>query len=164
MSKPSRKFLRILLILVVIWTLSDVAGVLKYEASASIRLIPDLPTDVVFFTSNCCCDGVAPPRKRSLLNTALYLPLPPTHCCICLQYPTLDLGSPFLLHPAPWRLPQAGYYCPGESTTLATPVACGSPTVFCPAGSTEPVPVNAGYYSVGGGSDGTMRSSQVSVA
>eukprot|EP00752_Nemacystus_decipiens_P010517 g9365.t1 len=56
---------------------------------------------------------------------------------------------------------KAGFYCPGESTTMATPVVCGSPTVFCPAGSTNPVPVSAGYYSVGGGSDGTTRSSQV---
>lgn len=62
---------------------------------------------------------------------------------------------------------KAGYYCPpGESASPsldATLVACGNPTVFCPEGSVEPVPVRAGFYSVGGGSEGTTRVSQVSL-
>ncbi|CAB1097353.1 unnamed protein product [Ectocarpus sp. CCAP 1310/34] len=61
---------------------------------------------------------------------------------------------------------KAGYYCPpGESASpslAAALVACGNPTVFCPEGSVEPVPVRAGFYSVGGGSEGNTRVSQAS--
>ncbi|CAM9410937.1 unnamed protein product [Ectocarpus sp. 12 AP-2014] len=60
---------------------------------------------------------------------------------------------------------KAGYYCPpGESASpslAAALVACGNPTVFCPEGSVEPVPVRAGFYSVGGGLEGNTRVSQV---
>lgn len=35
--------------------------------------------------------------------------------------------------------------------------------MFCPEGSTEPVSVQAGYYSVGGGPEGTTRTAQVSI-
>lgn len=68
-----------------------------------------------------------------------------------------------ILDPPPPVLQQAGYFCPEVGTTTANLVECGSPTVFCPEGSTRPVPVAAGYYSVGGGSEGTTRSSQVNV-
>lgn len=127
-------------------------------ASASIALHP---------TSQWVSCSV---RSTMIVYVAAFTQKTASHCSLplpldaCLQQdPNLDLGSSFVLHLAPWRLPQAGYYCPGESTTMATPVVCGSPTVFCPEGSIKPVPVNAGYYSVGGGSDGTTRSSQVSV-
>ena len=63
----------------------------------------------------------------------------------------------------PYRLRQMGYYCPEVGTTTANLVECGDPTVFCPEGSNKPVPVAAGYYSVGGGSDGVTRSSQVNL-
>lgn len=43
----------------------------------------------------------------------------------------------------------------------ASPNECGTPEAFCPRGSTAPVPVSVGYYSVGGGADGKTRVSQV---
>jgi hypothetical protein len=46
---------------------------------------------------------------------------------------------------------RAGYYCPLRSTS-GTANECGSPAVFCPAGSGIPTPVSAGYYTTGGGS------------
>lgn len=60
--------------------------------------------------------------------------------------------------------PKAGYYCPGDNASpsvVATLTKCGSPTVYCPEGSVDPTPVRAGFYSVGGGSDGATRVSQV---
>jgi hypothetical protein len=41
-----------------------------------------------------------------------------------------------------------GYYCPAASTK-ATAVPCGNVTVYCPPGSSGPLPVLSGYYSVG---------------
>jgi hypothetical protein len=47
----------------------------------------------------------------------------------------------------------AGHYCPAETApghakNHAHP--CGSPTLFCPAASSAPTPVSAGFYSTGG--------------
>lgn len=43
----------------------------------------------------------------------------------------------------------AGYVCPAGSTS-STAVPCGSPALFCQAGSGAPVPVDANHYSTGG--------------
>lgn len=68
-------------------------------------------------------------------------------------------------HPFPNPCKQAGYYCPGKKNTSPSLVAafleCGNPALFCPPGSVQPRTVGVGYYSVGGGSDGTTRDSQV---
>ncbi|CAM9924988.1 unnamed protein product, partial [Laminaria digitata] len=59
---------------------------------------------------------------------------------------------------------KAGYYCPGQNSSpsvIAALLECGNPDLFCPLGSTEPRTVGVGYYSMGGGSDGTTRDSQV---
>lgn len=47
---------------------------------------------------------------------------------------------------------QAGYWCPPESTS-STSRKCGNVTVYCPTGSSIPLAVPAGYYSVS--SDGS---------
>mmetsp|Transcript_20176 Transcript_20176/g.71353 ORF Transcript_20176/g.71353 Transcript_20176/m.71353 type:complete len:301 (-) Transcript_20176:26-928(-) len=50
----------------------------------------------------------------------------------------------------------AGYYCP-EGTTDAFDEPCGSPAVYCPAGSAAPLPVPLGFVSrkpVSGDQDG----------
>jgi hypothetical protein len=44
----------------------------------------------------------------------------------------------------------AGYVCNGTGNTSPTAQACGSPAVYCPAGSATATPVTAGYYSTGG--------------
>lgn len=68
-------------------------------------------------------------------------------------------------YPFPNPCEQAGYYCPGEQNAspslIATLLECGNSALFCPLGSVEPRTVGVGYYSVGGGSDGTTRDSQV---
>ncbi|CAM9516512.1 unnamed protein product, partial [Chrysoparadoxa australica] len=51
----------------------------------------------------------------------------------------------------------AGYLCPaGSSTPTHTP--CGSPAQYCPVGSFASVPVQPGWYSIGGAE--TTRSSE----
>lgn len=40
----------------------------------------------------------------------------------------------------------AGYYC-GPASTSGT--LCGGDTVYCPSGSSSPVPVDIGYYTIG---------------
>ncbi|KAF0707089.1 hypothetical protein AaE_013779 [Aphanomyces astaci] len=42
----------------------------------------------------------------------------------------------------------AGYYCT-QASTSATQIMCGDVSVFCPVGSSAPLAVDAGYYSVG---------------
>ncbi|ETV67019.1 hypothetical protein, variant 1 [Aphanomyces astaci] len=41
-----------------------------------------------------------------------------------------------------------GYYCT-QASTSATQIMCGDVSVFCPVGSSAPLAVDAGYYSVG---------------
>ncbi|CAM9909449.1 unnamed protein product, partial [Hapterophycus canaliculatus] len=56
------------------------------------------------------------------------------------------------------------YYCPGDNASpsvAATLHKCGSPDVYCSEGSVYPAPVRAGFYSLGGGSAGATRVSQV---
>lgn len=58
---------------------------------------------------------------------------------------------------------EAGYYCPIASTSAtAFPCSFGVPgqpeSVFCPAGSSSPLPVTVGYYSTDGASG--LRSAQ----
>ncbi|CAM9593374.1 unnamed protein product, partial [Ascophyllum nodosum] len=59
---------------------------------------------------------------------------------------------------------KAGYYFPLQANSgpsiVSTPLECGNPGLFCPAGSVEPKTVGVGFYSVGGGLDGTTRVSQ----
>jgi hypothetical protein len=50
-----------------------------------------------------------------------------------------------------------GYLCP-EGSTAPNEIMCGDPNKYCPANSHIPVPVVAGFYSVGG--DESTRSSQ----
>lgn len=54
----------------------------------------------------------------------------------------------------------AGRYCPSPGTTSEVGIACGSPAVFCPAGSSAPTSVATGYYSLGG-VNGTLMASQL---
>ena len=42
----------------------------------------------------------------------------------------------------------AGFYCPSAGETRKQAIACGNVTVHCPAGSTTPLFVDAGYFSV----------------
>lgn len=52
----------------------------------------------------------------------------------------------------------AGFAC---GPAAAVPKACGSVQVYCPEGSTQPVPVSPGYYSVSlAGDDPTTRTSE----
>ena len=41
-----------------------------------------------------------------------------------------------------------GFFCPPGSTS-SEQNECGSPGVFCPQGSSLPIPVSGGYYSIG---------------
>ena len=43
----------------------------------------------------------------------------------------------------------AGYYCPIGSTSN-TQFPCGGDDVYCPEGSSEPIPVSSGYYTIEG--------------
>ena len=43
----------------------------------------------------------------------------------------------------------AGYYCP-EASNSSHAVQCGGAAVYCPSGSGVPIPVDVGYYSLGG--------------
>lgn len=43
---------------------------------------------------------------------------------------------------------KAGFYCEEGSITM-THKECGGVNVYCPEGSTEPIPVDEGYYTVG---------------
>ncbi|KAL7533460.1 hypothetical protein ACHAXR_010386 [Thalassiosira sp. AJA248-18] len=46
---------------------------------------------------------------------------------------------------------EAGFYCPshpGPPTTVETLVPCGDAYVYCPPGSSEPLNVDLGYYSI----------------
>lgn len=49
-----------------------------------------------------------------------------------------------------------GYYCPPGSTR-ADQEPCGSPLVYCPAGSGSPTLVTDGYCTIGGADDSTMH-------
>jgi hypothetical protein len=42
----------------------------------------------------------------------------------------------------------AGYYCPPASTS-SIEYECGDADVYCPAASSYPIPVDAGYYTIG---------------
>lgn len=53
----------------------------------------------------------------------------------------------------------AGYVCNGTGNISPTAQPCGSPAVYCPAGSAAAIPVTDGYYSLGGTS--ATRSAQV---
>eukprot|EP00957_Ditylum_brightwellii_P028716 2168724-Ditylum_brightwellii.AAC.1 len=53
-----------------------------------------------------------------------------------------------------------GYYCPLSGTTIATAMICGDPSQFCPEGSSTTIPVQIGYYSVGG-KDRNTRTSEI---
>lgn len=44
---------------------------------------------------------------------------------------------------------KAGWYCPQQSI-WATQRICGSPSVYCSEGSSSPIPVSIGYFSIGG--------------
>ncbi|ETW03965.1 hypothetical protein H310_04372 [Aphanomyces invadans] len=56
----------------------------------------------------------------------------------------------------------AGYYCP-EASTSATPFLCGNVAFFCPAGSSEPLAVAAGYYTAGGTNSTRVRQEECGV-
>mmetsp|Transcript_16743 Transcript_16743/g.24809 ORF Transcript_16743/g.24809 Transcript_16743/m.24809 type:complete len:534 (-) Transcript_16743:223-1824(-) len=49
---------------------------------------------------------------------------------------------------------KAGWYCPQQSIR-ATQRICGSSKVYCPVGSSSPVKVSIGYYSIGGNGPST---------
>ncbi|CAM9883027.1 unnamed protein product, partial [Discosporangium mesarthrocarpum] len=56
-----------------------------------------------------------------------------------------------------------GYYCtsyPSGPSIRADPFECGGVDRFCPAGSSKPTAVDAGYYTVGGGSNNRTRVAQ----
>lgn len=55
---------------------------------------------------------------------------------------------------------RAGFVCEPGSTS-PEPVACGSAAVYCPAGATSPVVVQAGFYSIGGSDDGSARTMEL---
>jgi hypothetical protein len=42
-----------------------------------------------------------------------------------------------------------GFFC-GDAAENASETQCGSPAVFCPLGSPQPISVSSGYYTVGG--------------
>ena len=54
----------------------------------------------------------------------------------------------------------AGYYCPIGSVS-GNQHPCGSPSVYCPSGSIEPVSVRDGYYSIGGSGSHLTHTSEV---
>ena len=53
----------------------------------------------------------------------------------------------------------AGYYCPSRSSS--TERECGDPAHFCPAASTSPLQVRAGFYSSPLEVPGTVRQSEL---
>jgi hypothetical protein len=53
-----------------------------------------------------------------------------------------------------------GYYCP-TGTIHSQEHSCGNPEVYCPLGSSQPLTVSPGYYSVGGSADETTRFDQM---
>ena len=56
---------------------------------------------------------------------------------------------------------EAGYYCP-EGSTSQNERECGGVRLYCPAGSSIPVPVDEGYYTVGAqGTDNDANTTQV---
>src|SRR5687767_1429781 len=53
-----------------------------------------------------------------------------------------------------------GYWCSSGSSS-ATQYECGGSSVYCPSGSSNPLPVPNGYYSIGGLNDRTRTSIQI---
>ncbi|CAN0073404.1 unnamed protein product, partial [Phaeothamnion confervicola] len=53
-----------------------------------------------------------------------------------------------------------GFFCP-EASIEARKHPCGHAAVYCPGGTALPLPVMAGFYTVGGSNDGTTRTAQV---
>lgn len=54
-----------------------------------------------------------------------------------------------IVHPLCSGFCREGYYCPYASTK-STEIPCGGPDFYCPRGSGTPLPVDTGYYTVGG--------------
>jgi len=103
------------------------------------------------------------PTYRGTQMTAQELCPPGTYCSLGVLYPCPPgrYGAAAGVSSAAGCAPCAeGHYCPAGSA-VATATRCGGPNdVFCPLGAGEPMPVHAGYYTVGGGSDGTTRSAE----
>ena len=70
------------------------------------------------------------------------------------EAPTTTSHGPGGLHHCRPSVCAEGYYCPNASITPKQR-ECGGHNVYCPWGSSEPVPVTPGYYTTGGTSPQT---------